>query len=59
MGLLFKSTKKTTIETEDNEPYQPIRSQAIDWQLPLQSVPITSDVVGSTPAQGDVYNIMW
>jgi hypothetical protein len=21
----------TTIETEDNEPYQPIRSQAIDW----------------------------
>ena len=31
MGLLFKSTKKTTIETEDNEPYQPIRSQAIDW----------------------------
>ena len=31
MGLLFKRTKKTTIETEDNEPYQPIRSQAIDW----------------------------
>ena len=26
-----KVHKKTTIETEDNEPYQPIRSQAIDW----------------------------
>jgi hypothetical protein len=31
----------------------------LDLQLPLQSTPITSDVVGSTPAQGDVYNIMW
>jgi hypothetical protein len=26
-------------------------------QLPMQSVPITIDVVGSTPAQGEVYNI--
>jgi hypothetical protein len=25
----------------------------------MQSVPITTDVVGSTPAQGEVYNIMW
>jgi hypothetical protein len=25
----------------------------------MQSVPITSDVVGSTPTQGEVYNIMW
>jgi len=24
----------------------------------LQSVPITTDVVGSTPAQGEEYNIM-
>jgi hypothetical protein len=30
----------------------------LDWQLPLQSVPITIDVVGSTPAQSKVYNIM-
>jgi hypothetical protein len=22
-------------------------------------IPITTDVVGSTPAQGEVYNIMW
>ena len=28
-------------------------------QLPKQSVPITINVVGSTPAQGEVYNIMW
>ena len=27
-------------------------------QLPLQSVPITTDVVGATPAQGEEYNIM-
>jgi hypothetical protein len=26
--------------------------------LPMQSVPITTDVVGSTPAHGEVY-IMW
>jgi hypothetical protein len=25
----------------------------------MQSVPITTDVVGSTTAQGEVYNIMW
>jgi hypothetical protein len=30
----------------------------LDLQLPMQSVPITSDVVGSTPTQGEVYNIM-
>ena len=30
----------------------------IDLQLPMQSVPITPDVVGSNPAQGEVYNIM-
>jgi len=30
-----------------------------DLQLPMQLVPITTDVVGSTPAQGEVYNIMW
>ena len=27
-------------------------------QLPMQSVPITTDVVGSNLDQGDVYNIM-
>jgi len=25
----------------------------------MQSMPITTDVVGSAPAQGEVYNIMW
>jgi hypothetical protein len=25
----------------------------------MESVPITTDVVGSTPTQGAVYNIMW
>ena len=30
----------------------------LDLQLPMQSVLITTDVVGSTPAQGEVYNIM-
>ena len=28
-----------------------------DLQLPMQSVPITTDVVGSTPARGEVYLI--
>ena len=30
----------------------------LDIQLHMQSVSITTDVVGSTPAQGEVYNIM-
>jgi hypothetical protein len=30
----------------------------LDLQLPMQSVPITTDVVNSNPAQGEVYNIM-
>jgi hypothetical protein len=29
----------------------------LDLQLPMQSEPITTDVVGSTLAQGEVYNI--
>ena len=35
--------------------------QEIVWylQLPVQSVPITTDVVGSIPAQVEDYNIMW
>ena len=28
-------------------------------QMPMESVPITTKVVGSTPTQGEVYNIMW
>ena len=27
--------------------------------LPVQSVPITTDVVSSNPDQGEVYNFMW
>jgi hypothetical protein len=30
-----------------------------DLQLPMQSVPITTDVVSSNLDQGEVYNIMW
>ena len=30
----------------------------LDLQLPMQSVPITTDVVGSALAQSEVYNIM-
>ena len=30
----------------------------LDLQQPMQSVPITTDVVGSTPAQGEVYNVV-
>ena len=29
----------------------------LDLQLPMQSVPITTDVVSSDPAQGEVYNM--
>ena len=32
---------------------------SLDLQLLLQSVPITTDVVGSALAQGEEYNIMW
>ena len=31
----------------------------LDLQLPIQSVPITTDVVSSNLDQGEVYNIMW
>jgi hypothetical protein len=31
----------------------------MDLQLPMQSVPITTDVVGSILDQGEVYKIMW
>jgi hypothetical protein len=30
-----------------------------DLQLPMESVPITTDVVSSNLDQVDVYNIMW
>jgi hypothetical protein len=30
----------------------------VDLQLPMQSVPITTDVVSSNLDQGEVYNIM-
>jgi hypothetical protein len=32
---------------------------AMNLQLPMQSVPITTDVVTSNLDQGEVYNIMW
>jgi hypothetical protein len=31
----------------------------LDLQLPMQSVPIATDVLSSNLDQGDVYNIMW
>ena len=31
----------------------------LDLQLPMQSVPITTDVVSSNLDQGEVYNTMW
>jgi hypothetical protein len=31
----------------------------LDLQLPMQSVPITTDVVSLNIDQGDVHNIMW
>jgi hypothetical protein len=31
----------------------------LNLQLPMQSVPITADVVSSNLGQGEVYNIMW
>ena len=33
--------------------------QYLDLQLPMQSVPITTDVLCSNLNQGEVYNIMW
>jgi hypothetical protein len=34
-------------------------SWSLDLQLPMQSVSITTDVVDSTPAQNEEYNIIW
>ena len=31
----------------------------LDLQLPMQSLPITTDVESSNLDQGEVYNIMW
>jgi hypothetical protein len=31
----------------------------LDLQLPIQSVPITTGVVGSNLDQDEVYNIIW
>jgi len=31
----------------------------LDLQLPIQSVPIITDVVSSNLDQSEVYNIMW
>ena len=31
----------------------------LELQLPMQPVPITTDVVSSNLDQGEVYNIMW
>ena len=31
----------------------------LDLQLPVHSVPITTDVVSLNLDQGEVYNIMW
>jgi len=31
----------------------------LDLQLPMQSMPITTEVVSSNLDQGEVYNIMW
>ena len=31
----------------------------LDLQLPMQSVPITTDIVSSNFDQGEVHNIMW
>ena len=31
----------------------------LDLQLPMQSVPITTDIVSSNLDQSEVYNIMW
>ena len=31
----------------------------LDLQLPMQSVPITTDVVNSNLEQGEVFNIIW
>ena len=36
------------------------RDRMVVWhsQLPVQPVPINTDIVSSNPVQGDVYNIM-
>jgi len=38
-----------------NKPF----TRQLDLWLPMQSVPMTTDVVSSNLDQGEVYNIMW
>ena len=35
------------------------RDRMLDLQLPVESVPITTDAVSWNLDQGEVYNIMW
>ena len=37
----------------------PVIAWQLDLQLPMQSVPIITDVESSNLGQGEVYNIMW
>jgi hypothetical protein len=32
---------------------------SLDLPLPMESVPITTDILSSNTDQGEVYNIMW
>jgi hypothetical protein len=43
---------------ETGGPGGPVVEWQLDLQLPMQSVPITTDVVSSNLDQGEAYNIM-
>jgi homoserine acetyltransferase len=57
-----------TNSTKKKAPHKPkkekkwwwtqVREKGKQLQLPMQSVPISTDVVGSNLDQGDVYNVM-
>ena len=60
--IFHRHENHTHSKYENTHSYRSRRVVVIVWwlnlQLPMQSVPITTDVASSNHAQGEVYNIM-
>ena len=54
--LLYRGVHEDYCLPVKNKPLQLFFTQ--NYMSPFRLVPITTDIVGSTPAQGEVYNMM-
>jgi hypothetical protein len=54
-----ESSRKTRVELQKGKPFFLLHSWYPLSYSCMESVPITTKVVGSIPTQGEVYNIMW